>query len=149
MREMVSERGRPWDGPVARAIQVVTLSLIVALFAAFAAHHAEAIFEPHADTGAQHAEIAMDTTAILGAAPPAIAVASSDNPDVLRLVVGLGCAALLLCGVLVAFIKSPALTSRASRFSGGRTARTIAVIAEVVSRIPPAPSPAQLSINRT
>ncbi|WP_416280850.1 hypothetical protein [Mycetocola zhadangensis] len=142
------ERRRPRDGSVARAIRVITLSLIIALFAAFAAHHAESLFGSHVNTGAQHAEVAMDTAAILEAAPPAVAIASNNNPDVLQLV-GFGCAALLLCGVLVALIKGSALTSRAARFCSGRTARVVVVVAEAASRIPPAPSPAQLSISRT
>lgn len=148
MTELVSGQGRPCGGSVARAIQVITLSLIVTLFAAFAAHHAESIFGAHASASAQHVEIAMGSGAAPDAAPPTVAIASSNGPDVLQLI-GLGCAALLLCGVLGALIKSAALTTRAVRISNGLTARLIVVVAQAASRIPPAPSPVQLSINRT
>ncbi|RLP68506.1 hypothetical protein D9V29_13565 [Mycetocola manganoxydans] len=150
MKELVGGRA-PHGGAVARAFRVVILSLIVTVFAAFAAHHAESLLTPqHTNAVTQHAAIAADADPLPDAASPAKTVVSMSvtDLDVLQFV-GFGCAALALCALLGALLKSAALIGRHGRLLGGRTARVVAVAVYAVSRIPVAPSPAQLSISRT
>jgi hypothetical protein len=129
---------------------MVTLGLIIAVFASFAAHHAESIFlsASHTSTVAPHVEIALDTDAATAATAPTAAATAANDVDLLALA-GLGCAALILCGLLGALLKTSALMARHPQSLGGRTVRVVAVLADVISRIPVAPSPAQLSISRT
>jgi hypothetical protein len=150
MRVLEREPGGLQGGSVIRAVRMVTLSLIIAVFASFAAHHAESIFlsTSHASTVAPHVETALDMDAATAAISPTAPAVSASDTDVLALA-GLGCAAIILCGLLGALVKTSAVVARHPLFLGGRTERVVAVFANVISRIPTAPSSAELSISRT
>lgn len=150
MRNQVhGQRRQLHGGSVARALRLMALSLILAVLAAFAAHYAEsAVGASHADVPSQHAVASIDGAPISDEAPTQVTVAFVGEPDVLR-IAGLGCAALIICGLLGTLMRSSGLTASAFPSVVREPRFVVAPTGRLLSHLPATPSPIQLSISRT